>query len=126
VRQIQLPLVQLKALKVKLEIKVNIGHQYMDPETNLEIVELHVDYHPSFHGKMNATAKFGGNLSVQMPSIIDQPLIYFAQGDCILKQFLFTGKAWTLPNGQKPIIPKYEGLVRVMVSNIVSPNLESD
>jgi hypothetical protein len=46
---IQLPLVKLKAPEVKLEIKINTGHQYLDPETNLEMVELHVDSHPSFH-----------------------------------------------------------------------------
>jgi hypothetical protein len=34
-------------------------------------------------------------------------------------KYLFTGNAWTLPNGQKLIIPKDKGL-RVMVSGIVS------
>jgi hypothetical protein len=63
-RWIQLPLIELKALEAELEIKLNTGHKYLDPETNLEMVELHVDAHPSFHEKMNATSKFGGNLSV--------------------------------------------------------------
>jgi hypothetical protein len=63
-RWIQLPLVELEALKVELEIKINTGHQHLDPETNLEMVELHVDSHPSFDDKMNATTQFGGNLSV--------------------------------------------------------------
>jgi hypothetical protein len=106
-RWIQLPLVESKALKVHLEIKINTGHQYLDPETNLEMVELHVDPHPSFHDKINATSEFEGNLSVQMPPN-NRPLICFGQDECIFKQHLFTGKAWTMPDGQKPIIPKDE------------------
>jgi hypothetical protein len=117
-RWIQLPLEELKALEVELEIKINTGHQYLDIETNIEMVELHVDSHPSFHDKMNATTKFGGNLSVRMPPN-NKPLICFGQDECIFKQYLFTGKAWTMPDGQKPIIPKDEGL-GVMVSGIVS------
>jgi hypothetical protein len=46
-------------------------------------------------------------------------LICFGQDECIFKQYLFTGKAWTMPDGQKPIIPKDEGL-GVMVSDTVS------
>jgi hypothetical protein len=110
----------LKALEVELEIKINTEHRYLDPETNLKMVELHVDSHPSFHDKMNATTKFGGNLSVQKPPN-NRPLICFGQDECIFKPYvLFTVKAyWKLPDGQKPIIPKYEGL-GVMVSGIVS------
>jgi hypothetical protein len=97
-RWIQLPVIELKALEVELEIKLHTGHKYLDPETNLEMVELHVDTHPSFHEKMNATTKFGGNLSVQMPPN-NKPLICFGQDECIFKQYLFTGKAWTMPDG---------------------------
>jgi hypothetical protein len=113
---IQLPLGELN--EVKLEIKINTGHQYLDPETNLEMVELHVNSHPSFHDKMNATTKFGGNLSVQMPPN-NRPLVCFGQDECIFKQYLFTGKAWTVPDGQKPIIPKDKGL-GAMIFGIVS------
>jgi hypothetical protein len=97
--------------------KLDTGHKYLDPETNLEMVELHVDAHPSFHEKMNATTKFRGNLSVQMPPN-NKPLICFGQDECIFKQYLFTGKAWTMADGRKPIIPKDEGL-GVMVSGIL-------
>jgi hypothetical protein len=99
-RWIQLPLVELTALEAELEIKINTGHQYLDRETNLEMVELHVDSRPSFHDKMNATTKFGGNLSIRMPPN-NKPLICFGQDEYIFKQNLFTGKAWTLPDGQK-------------------------
>jgi hypothetical protein len=115
-RWIQLPLVELKALEAELEIKINTGHQNLDPETNLEMVELNADSRPSFYDKMNATTKFGGNLIVQMPPN-NRPLICFGPYD------LFTGKAWTMPDGQESIISKDEGL-GVMVSGIVSREFE--
>jgi hypothetical protein len=115
---IQLPLGELKAIEVELEIKINTGHQYLDPERNLEMVGVPLDSHPSFHDKMDATTEFGGNLSVQMPPN-NIPLFCFGQDEFIFKQYLFTGKAWTLPDGQKPITPKDEGL-GVMVSRIIS------
>jgi hypothetical protein len=64
--RIQLPLVELKALKIGLKIKINTRQEYLDPETKLEVVELHLDSHPSFCDTMNATTGFGGNLSFQM------------------------------------------------------------
>jgi hypothetical protein len=48
-----------------------------------------------------------------------KPLIGFGQDECIFKQRLFTSKAWTIPDGQNPIIPKDEGL-GVMLSAFVS------
>ncbi len=46
-------------------------------------------------------------------------MICFGQDECIFKQFSFTPKAWTAPDGQKAMIPKDEGL-GVMISVIVS------
>jgi hypothetical protein len=74
------------------------GTIILDLQTNIEMVELHVDSHPSFHEQMNENT-FGGNLSVRMPPNT-KPLICFGQDECIFKQFLFTGKAWTAPDGQ--------------------------
>jgi hypothetical protein len=48
-----------------------------------------------------------------------KPVICFVQDECIFKHFLFTGKAWTAPDGQKPVIPKDEGL-GAMKSTFVS------
>jgi hypothetical protein len=67
---------------------------------------------------MDAITKFGGNLSVQMPPN-NRPMICFGQDECIFKQYFLTGKALTLTDWQKPIIPKDKGL-GVMISNIVS------
>jgi hypothetical protein len=63
----QLPLTELKGLEEMLEIKIGNGHHYTGSmQTNIEMVELHVDSHPSFHENMNDT-HFWGNLSVRMP-----------------------------------------------------------
>ena len=94
------------------------GYLYTESEENIAMVEVHVDSHPFFQNKMNATTEFGGNLSVRKP-VDTKPLICFGQDECIFKQFLFTGKAWTTPDGQKPIILKDEGL-GLMISGIVS------
>jgi hypothetical protein len=86
----------LTDLEEELEIKIGNGRHYTDLQTNIEMVELHVDSHPSFHAKMNETTHFGGQLSVRMPPNT-KPVISFGQDECIFKQFLFTGKAWTSP-----------------------------
>jgi hypothetical protein len=66
-RWIQLPLAEFNDLEAHLEIEIGNGHHYTDPQTNIEMVEHHVDSHPTFHDQMNATTTFGGNLSVRMP-----------------------------------------------------------
>jgi hypothetical protein len=47
-----------------------------------------------------------------------KPLICFGQDKCVFKQFTFTPKAWPASDGQKSMIPKYEGL-DVMISAFV-------
>jgi hypothetical protein len=61
---IQLPLAELVDLEEKKEIKIGNAHHCTDPQTNIEMVELHIDLHPSFHKKISATTKCGGNLRV--------------------------------------------------------------
>jgi hypothetical protein len=73
------------------------------------MVELHVDLHPSFQEKMNATTTFGGNLSVRMPPSAE-PLIGLGQDERIFKQRLLTSEAWTTHDGQKPVTSKHKGL----------------
>ena len=67
---------------------------------------------------MVAHMQFGGNLSVRIPRDT-KPLICFGQDECIFKQFIFTAKSWTLPDGQKAIIPKDEGY-GIMISAMTS------
>lgn len=63
-------------------------------------------------------SKFGGNLSVFKPAGL-KPLIGFGQDESILKQYAFTTKAWTCPDGTRGLIPKDEG-AGVMISAFAS------
>jgi hypothetical protein len=125
-RLIQLPLKsKLRTPEEQLETKFD-GHHHAKTNIEIEIemaeietVKLHVDTHQTFQERMNATTQFGGDLSVRMPPHA-KPLICWGQDECIFKQFLFAGKAWTAPDGQKPVIPKDEGLGAMMMSDFVS------
>ena len=116
-RWLQLPLAKVKEMEEMLDIDKGLGYRYTDSTTYEEMVEFHVDQHPSFQDSVS-TIKYGGNLSVRKPVGI-KPLICFGQDECIFKQFTFTPKAWTAPDGQKSMIPKDEGL-GVMISAFVS------
>jgi hypothetical protein len=113
---IQLPLEPVKEMEDTFQIDEWLRHRCRDPE-NKDMVEFHVDQHPSFQDGVSTT-KCGGNLSIRMPAHV-KPLICFGQDQCIFKQFTFTPKAWTAPDGQKAMIPKVEGL-GVMMSAFVS------
>jgi hypothetical protein len=107
-RWTQLSLKRVKEMEANLEIDEGLGYRYQNCEKK-DMVEFHVDQHPSFQDTM-ATTLYGGNLSVRSPENL-KPLICFGQDECIFKQFTFTPKAWTVPDGQKAMIPKDEGLV---------------
>jgi hypothetical protein len=68
-RWMQLPLAQVKDMKENLEIDEGLGHRHTDSTTCQEMVEFHVDQHPSFQDGV-ATTEHGGNLSVMMPANI--------------------------------------------------------
>ena len=58
---IQLPAMELNNLGEELRIKLGNRHQYMDPQTSIRMVELHVDSHLLLHQQLNVTTIFGGN-----------------------------------------------------------------
>jgi hypothetical protein len=106
--------------KLRLEEEIELAHgcHCVDTETEVEMVEFHVDDHHAFQDKMNSATRFGGNLSVRKSS--DRKLIIgFGQDEAVMKQCCFTTKAWTAPSGQKAIAPKDEGM-GVMISAFVS------
>jgi hypothetical protein len=117
-RWIQLPLDEVRDMEANDEIEEGLGYRYQCPVTQIEMVEFHVDDHPSFQDRLMPTTQFGGNLSVRKPANV-RPLICFGQDECIFKQYTFTPKAWTAPDGTKPMIPKDDGL-GVMISAFVS------
>ena len=116
-RWIQLPKNEVEEMKENGEMTDDMRFSYHDDLTNMDMVEFHVDNHPIFLDRVSSI-EFGGHLSVRKPA--DQkPLLTFGQDECIFKQFSFTPKAWTLPNGQKAVIPKDEG-AGIMISGFVS------
>ncbi|CAJ1943688.1 unnamed protein product [Cylindrotheca closterium] len=81
-------------------------------------IEFHVDDHNKFWKKMlNDKVKFGRNMSVCARG--EKPLICFGQDECIMKQYLFTNKAWATPEGTRSLTPKDEGM-GLMISAFVS------
>jgi hypothetical protein len=117
-RWIQIELTEKVKLEEEEEIELAYGYHFVDPETQVKMVEYHVDDHHGFQDKMNAMTRFGGNLSVRKPQD-RKPIIGFGQDEAIMKQYCFTTKAWTAPSGQKAIVPKDEGM-GVMISAFVS------
>eukprot|EP00978_Attheya_sp_CCMP212_P043359 scaffold281372_cov41-Attheya_sp.AAC.1 len=113
---IQLPLEEVKVMEENKEIDEGLGYHYQNSE-NKDRVEFHVDLHPTFQDRVWRTL-YGGNLSVRIP-VNMKHLICFGQDECIFKQFTFTPKAWTAPDGQKSMIPKDEGL-GILISAFVS------
>jgi hypothetical protein len=106
---IQLPLEQVKEMEENLECDEGLGYRYSNSESGKRMVEFHVIKHPSFQDRV-LMKKYGGSLSLRKPSHL-KPLICFGQDECIFKQFSFTQKAWTAPDGQKAMIPKVRDLV---------------
>lgn len=92
------------------------GYEYACPDGR-RIIEFHVDDHPMFQENLSHT-QFGGSLSVRNPKP-NRPLIAFGQDECIFKQYIFTTKVWSAPDGTKGLVPKDEGL-GVMISAFVS------
>ena len=85
------------------------GYRYKNEE-GLDMVKIHVDEIPdsALLTKINYECCFGGNLSVRKGKE-ERPLFSFGQDECIFRQFIFTGSAWTGPKGEQAIIPKDEG-----------------
>jgi endonuclease IV len=108
-RVIQIKLTGKQKLEEQERIEMPHGHHYIDPATQLKMVELHTNARHSFQDTMNTTTTFGGDLSVRFPEG-RKPLICFGQDETIMKQYCITSKSWTAPTGQKAIIPKDEGM----------------
>ena len=88
------------------QISNNIGYQYT--KNGKEFYEFHVDDCQYFHLACEHVP-FGGYLSVRKPLNIKKVMI-IGQDEVIMKQFIFSLLAWTLPDGSRPLIPKDEGM----------------
>ena len=115
-RWIQMTLDESKELESKGLVPLNCGYNYVDDDGTSN-VEYHIDTSPAFEDRLSKL-RFGGNLSIRKP-IDSKPVIYVGQDEAIFKQFLFVSKMWVGPSGQRPLLPKDEG-VGTMVSAFVS------
>ena len=88
------------------------GYNYTAGDTNM--VEFHVDDSDLLHEHAEASGfgLFGGNLSVRKPPDV-KPLMIFGQDD---SQFLLGNRQWVGPQGQRPLLPKTDGLLSLMIS----------
>ena len=55
------------------------------------------------------TGVYGGKLSVRAPPK-SKPLMIIGQDECIFHQYSMNYKKWVGPDGQRPLLPKTEGL----------------
>jgi hypothetical protein len=115
-RWIQLSRVASKTLETQDLVAKNCGYPYVDPVTNIDMVEYHVDAIPS--DKVSSlVGPFGAMLSVRRD--VNKPIVMFiGQDEAIFKQFSFVTKMWTGPKGERPLLPKDEG-AGVMISSFI-------
>jgi hypothetical protein len=82
---VQITLEQTKELEEQGEIVKGSGCHYIDPLTNTNMVEFHVDTSEALL-KLGNVGEFGGNILVRFPAGC-KPLIVFGHGESIFKQF---------------------------------------
>jgi hypothetical protein len=95
------------------------GYHYTSPN-NVEMVEFHIDNCDLLHDLADQMGfgAFGGNLSVRkLPDT--KPLMIFGQDESVFNQFLLSNQQWVGPQGQRPLLPKTDG-ISFMVSALQS------
>ena len=88
-------------------VRVEFGYAYVDPETRIEMVEFHVDYCHGITGLKDEAP----HMSVRAPPG-SKPLMILGQDECVFTQFLLGQRTWVGPKGERPLLPKTDGLRR--------------
>ena len=113
-RWVQMTVQEFESLPKREEI-LKKGHSYRGINGE-EMIEYHVDDHECLQEyACQKYGKFGGNVSVRMPS--GKPLIIFGQDESVFNQFAFGAKQWVGSSGERALLPKSEG-AGLMVSGI--------
>ncbi|KAI2509143.1 hypothetical protein MHU86_5262 [Fragilaria crotonensis] len=115
-RWVQLTLVASKILEEQDLVTRNCGYAYLDPVTNIEMLEYHIDAVP-FENVGDQVGPFGAQLSVRRDTN-KRTVMFIGQDEAIFKQFSFLSKMWTGPKGERPLLPKDEG-AGVMISSFI-------
>jgi hypothetical protein len=113
-RWVQLP--KDKAMKME-GVDVEFGYEFDDSETNIKMVEFHVDYCQGITGLKDEAPR----MSVRAPPE-SKPLMILGQDECVFTQFLLGQRTWVGPKGERPLLPKTEG-EGYMLSAFVSRDL---
>ncbi|KAI2509704.1 hypothetical protein MHU86_4686 [Fragilaria crotonensis] len=95
------------------------GYKYTSDD-NKDMVEFHVDDLDLLHkhAETMGFGAFGGNLSVRKAQD-EKPLMIFGQDESVYSQFLLGNRQWVGPEGQRPLLPKTDGL-SLMISALQS------
>ena len=95
------------------------GYNYITDD-NKNMVEFHVDDLDLLHEHAASMgfSSFGGNLSVRKARG-EKALMIFGQDESVYSQFLLGSRQWVGPLGQRPLLPKTDGL-SLMISALQS------
>ena len=119
-RWIQVPKETVETWKTEKKISDDTRGYHYHSTDNVEMVEYHVDDYDLLHGVAEEMGfgAFGGNLSVRKPPD-SKPLMIFGQDESVYNQFLLGNCQWVGPQGQRPLLPKTDG-ISFMVSALQS------
>ena len=87
------------------------GYAYREQISGEQMIEFHVDDYELLHSVAEEMGfgLFGGNLSVRKPPSM-KPLMIFGQDESVFNQFLLKSRQWVGPQGQRPLLPKTDGM----------------
>jgi hypothetical protein len=97
------------------------GHTYQERTSGIDMVEFHIDDYDLLHSiaEEMGIGLFGGNLSVRKPPSL-KPLVIFGQDESVFNQFVLKPRQWVGPLGQRPLLPKSNNGMSLMLSAIQS------
>lgn len=115
---IQYPIKELQRLMAIEENKLALldlerGYRYVNNQNGIAMIEFHVDDHEFFLNQANQHTEYGGWLSIRMPEGT-RPLIIWGQDECVFHQHRYSSKQWVMPEGQRPLMPKSDGALRMI------------
>ena len=109
-RWVQFSKVEFGALKEQKKVPINLHpkHTYNCNDSNIEMVEFHVDDADYFHEYCNEKYIYGGNLSVRKDNN-KKPILLVGQDECIYYEYARSKKQWVSSEGKRALLPKTTG-----------------
>jgi hypothetical protein len=108
-RWLQITLEKSIELEASKNLAINCGFNYVTDD-GVAMVEYYIDSSTgTFFDERLRQLPLGGNLSVRKP-IGTNVVMFVGQDEAIFKQFLFHSMMWVGPSGERPLLPKDEGI----------------